>query len=327
MFQLKVPNSPTALRLAAEYLGKLAESSQVIRAEQAPTIGDLKYAVSIDTSAAVDALRELETALPPEALELEVATPAPAAVDVYAEAAAEIGGTREEGKAAVLGAQYVEPVAAPLPTATELRDTALLTDSGFTRDQMIAAGWSEESLLQHGYIEAVEVPLVVPAAPGVSAPSAPPVVPAPPAPNTAVELDVNGLPWDARIHAGTKRKNADGSWTAKRGVDDATVASVTAELRGVPTVAVNPTPIVTPPTPTVAPVVAAPPAASGELPATSAEFMQWLSAHIKAGRLSNTDATLAVQSTGLTILPDLMKPENAALIPVVAAKLKADKGL
>ncbi|MNO06315.1 hypothetical protein D3C81_2280500 [compost metagenome] len=55
--------------------------------------------------------------------------------------------------------------------------------------------------------------------------------------------------------------------------------------------------------------------------------MQWLSAHIKAGHLNNTDATLAVQSTGLTILPDLMKPENAALIPIVAAKLKADKGL
>lgn len=322
MFQLKVPNSPTALRLAAEYLGKLAESSHVIRAEQAPSLG--KITVDVDASAAVDALRELETALPPEAL--EVATPAPMVV-VVPETHVADSEIVEVMEVTIPGAD-VTFNAGPLPTATEIRDTALLTDSGFTRDQMIAAGWTEESLLQHGYIEAVEVPLDVPAAPGASAPSAPPAVPAPPAPSTTSgsELDVNGLPWDARIHAGTKRKNADGSWTAKKGVDKAYAATVEQELREVPVTA-NPTPAPVIPTTTVAPAAPVQPAASGELPATSAEFMQWLSAHIKAGRMSNTDATLAVQSAGLTILPDLMKPENAALIPVVAAKLKADKGL
>lgn len=46
-----------------------------------------------------------------------------------------------------------------------------------------------------------------------------------------VELDVKGLPWDGRIHASSKAKVADGSWRMKRGVDEALVATVIAELK------------------------------------------------------------------------------------------------
>lgn len=42
--------------------------------------------------------------------------------------------------------------------------------------------------------------------------------------------DSAGMPWDARIHSESKALNADGSWRKRRGVDDATVAAVTAEL-------------------------------------------------------------------------------------------------
>lgn len=80
--------------------------------------------------------------------------------------------------------------------------------------------------------------------------------------------DKNGLPWDERIHAGTKALNADGTWKKRRGVDDATVAAVTAELMNIKgeaqnlpdPVAVNvpesvPTPAPAPtPEPTPAPV-------------------------------------------------------------------------
>lgn len=82
--------------------------------------------------------------------------------------------------------------------------------------------------------------------------------------------DKNGLPWDERIHAGTKALNADGTWKKRRGVDDATVAAVTAELTGAapqpeptpapqpdPTPAPAPTPAAQPeptPAPTLAPV-------------------------------------------------------------------------
>lgn len=47
----------------------------------------------------------------------------------------------------------------------------------------------------------------------------------------SVELDKNGLPWDERIHAGTKTKLKSGEWKAKKQVDPALVAQVEAELR------------------------------------------------------------------------------------------------
>ncbi len=75
-----------------------------------------------------------------------------------------------------------------------------------------------------------------PAAGGTIAPSA--------------ETDTDGLPWDARIHASTKGKNADGRWKARRNTPADTVAAVTAELRalmGVPTAPLAPAPPATTP--------------------------------------------------------------------------------
>ncbi len=76
-----------------------------------------------------------------------------------------------------------------------------------------------------------------------------PTAPVPPAPNYApaaaiaapqtgspvggVDLDKTGLPWDARIHAESKAKIADGTWRKKRGGDPALVTQVEAELRQV----------------------------------------------------------------------------------------------
>ena len=71
---------------------------------------------------------------------------------------------------------------------------------------------------------------------------------------TPPATDKNGLPWDERIHAGTKALNGDGTWKKRRGVDDATVAAVTAELTGAaPAPTPEPTPAPTP-EPTPAPV-------------------------------------------------------------------------
>lgn len=85
-----------------------------------------------------------------------------------------------------------------------------------------------------------EAPPVNPAAAFGSAGNSPavnaPVVASAPAQNTGsalVDVDRDGLPWDARIHASSKVKNADGKWRVKRGVDDALIAQVTAELRQV----------------------------------------------------------------------------------------------
>lgn len=58
------------------------------------------------------------------------------------------------------------------------------------------------------------------------------IVPPPP-PTTAnpAGLDKTGLPWDDRIHSSNKAFVADGTWRKRRGVDDAFVAQVEAELR------------------------------------------------------------------------------------------------
>ena len=80
-----------------------------------------------------------------------------------------------------------------------------------------------------------EYPVPTPPAPPV--PAAPPVVPPPPAgsiaPATSVELDAEGLPWDARIHASTREKAATGKWRARRNTSDEVHATVRAELRQV----------------------------------------------------------------------------------------------
>lgn len=44
-------------------------------------------------------------------------------------------------------------------------------------------------------------------------------------------LDTAGLPWDARIHAGTKATNKDGTWSRRRNTPDEVFAQVMAELK------------------------------------------------------------------------------------------------
>ena len=46
-----------------------------------------------------------------------------------------------------------------------------------------------------------------------------------------MELDKEGVPWDERIHAGTKNKTAKGLWTRKRGISDDDYNTITAALK------------------------------------------------------------------------------------------------
>jgi hypothetical protein len=57
---------------------------------------------------------------------------------------------------------------------------------------------------------------------------------------TTVELDKNGIHWDERIHAGTKRKNADGTWSMKKGVGKDLYAEIMAELTAAASESVEP---------------------------------------------------------------------------------------
>lgn len=107
-------------------------------------------------------------------------------------------------------------------------------------------------------------------------------------PGEGVELDKNGIPWDERIHAGTKRKNADGTWSLKKGVDKKLAAQITAEYQSAaPATTTVPTAPAAPAKPGV-PTHPAPPAAPAKpgVPAAPAKPEE-AGPTVKAARLSN----------------------------------------
>lgn len=192
-----------------------------------------------------------------------------------------------------------------------------------------------------GNTSAPTTPAFVPPAPNSASapvPAAPPA--APPAPG--VELDKNGLPWDERIHAGTKTKIKDGSWKAKKGVDDATVAAVTAELRArlsaAPASPTQPWPFPDPAAapaaapgvpaaaapfvPPAAPSVPAAPAAPSVLadPTSFEELMPRITAAVSAGVMPPTAVGGACVAHGVASVVTLQ--QNPAYIPLVWATLK-----
>lgn len=60
---------------------------------------------------------------------------------------------------------------------------------------------------------------------------APVAVPTGSAPITSTgELDARGVPWDSRVHSSSKEKTVKGSWRKRRGVEDADLARIEAEL-------------------------------------------------------------------------------------------------
>ena len=99
------------------------------------------------------------------------------------------------------------------------------------------------------------------------------------------ELDKSGLPWDARIHAGTKTKTQKGEWTRKKGVDDAVFDAVIAELhQQYPAAAAAPVATVTAPAAPVAsvPAISVPAPAA---PATPyAQLTDWLAKNTGDGK-------------------------------------------
>lgn len=87
-------------------------------------------------------------------------------------------------------------------------------------------------------------------------------------PVTGVELDKDGIPWDARIHSTAKTKNADGSWRLKKGVGKEIVTLVKEELKGLmdaPIAAKPDTPPPVIPPVTEQPIIGAFPAFTREL--------------------------------------------------------------
>ena len=165
----------------------------------------------------------------------------------------------------------------------------------------------------------------------------------------SVELDKNGLPWDERIHAGTKTKLKSGEWKAKKQVDAALVAQVEAELRA--RVAASPAPVAAAPVAPAAPVVdpaavfggAAPgvppapaiptappvaplapaatvaPSVSAD-PATFEQLMPRITAAVTAGIMPPTAVGAACAAHGVASVVTLQ--QSPQFVPLVWATLK-----
>lgn len=193
----------------------------------------------------------------------------------------------------------------------------------------------------------------VPTAPGTVAPTASGAAPTTLA--SGVELDKNGLPWDERIHAGTKTKLKSGEWKAKKQVDPALVAQVEAELRA--RVAASPAPVAAVPAvpaapvapaapvvdpaavfggaapgvppapaiPTAPPVAPLAPAATGAPsasadPATFEQLMPRITAAVTAGIMPPTAVGAACAAHGVASVVTLQ--QSPQFVPLVWATLK-----
>jgi len=125
------------------------------------------------------------------------------------------------------------------------------------------------------------------------------------------ELDIDGKQWDEAIHSRTKSKTADGRWKLKRGLDvKAAPLPPIAPFVAPPVVSSATTPVVAP----AAPVVPS---------LTFPEIMARITSAISANRLSRDQVLGMVKEVGLTEIPQLAEPQNAALLPSINNLLDA----
>lgn len=112
----------------------------------------------------------------------------------------------------------------PVSVTGEGLDAAMALNGGRTRVEAPPAGlgFGEPPLAVATAPAATIVVVPAPVVAGANV-SAAPLLP-------ATELDSAGLPWDARIHSDTHKKNADGSWRFRRNLDEAVKVTVLAEL-------------------------------------------------------------------------------------------------
>lgn len=178
---------------------------------------------------------------------------------------------------------------------------------------------------------APEAPPVSSAAPSVcpapAAPTAPvaaaPTAPAAPSSPAGVELDKNGLPWDARIHSESRNKVADGSWRQRRNLDPTMKANVEAELRHLMALNAGGAPAVPPAAPPAPPPAAAvpQPPTPAPAPADIGALLTKLAPHFASGKVTQDQADAVCQKHGLQNLSQAVL--TPALVPALAADFEA----
>ena len=155
-----------------------------------------------------------------------------------------------------------------------------------------------------------DAPSTAVAAPSTSVPAAPPATS--PTPQTEIQRDKNGLPWDERIHSGSRAMNKDGSWRARKGVAEALVTQVEAELR-----AGAPASVPAPPAPPASAGTPPPPPAGDGL--NFGVVVSKIHGALRAEQITKANLAAVMAEMGLGELNDLVgRPD---LFQPVLAKL------
>lgn len=139
-------------------------------------------------------------------------------------------------------------------------------------------------------------------------------------PQVGVELDKNGTPWLADVHASTKSKKADGTWTRRKGVQEATQLAAEKEARD--KLAATP---VAPVLPAVQPE-AAPVATTAVIPTStpvSYEEMSAKYADLSANNLINAETMMGIY-TKLGVDPKELTTNETARAAVFAEMVKLE---
>lgn len=232
-----------------------------------------------------------------------------------------------------------EPPAAPTPPPAPVAvvEYELTEKAGaFTLEQYLGQGWSEEALIEDGYLRPKAQALPTPPPPPTPASStaaAPVATTAPSAPThsggQALGVDADGRHWDADIDSGAQKKNVDGRWARRKNLTDdfynqrkAMLVSMAQGSVGVGSATVQPQPTTnSTPVPPPGTTVATAPAASG-LSAGAQLIRDFNNAH-KADPTNVNQVTFlaAVKAAGLSTIADISKPANAHLLPAIRQAL------
>ena len=152
----------------------------------------------------------------------------------------------------------------------------------------------------------------------------------PPAMKATLEIDVDGVPWDARIHSdAAEPKTQAGRWKKKRGVDTEEYDRITRELQLLASGKVGTDELPIPTLPTVQPelelplvdlvqikteetplvevaTLNTPPAPEGVIiPTTHVDLMKWVATQLATQKLTSIDITEVIKAGNLNNLGEL----------------------
>ena len=134
--------------------------------------------------------------------------------------------------------------------------------------------------------------------------------------NAATPVDVDGIPWDTRIHASTQTKTVPGQWKLAKGVDKALVGRLIASYAAA---GWGPQTAAAPPPPAAQTAAAPPPPAAAASVTDFASFVKHANGLIAGGQATWDSVNAVCKSMGLNGFTDLNA--QPTMIPAVVAGL------